>query len=123
VSNWISVETAFPPNQHRVLAMYKGVYGPRVVTYWYDGVNHHFGNPPTSEPATHWHYMPDDDPMPRVGDMVKAEVLETAHIAAVIEKTETLDHAARVLGIDIATLYRKRRKHNMPMRFTTGEKK
>lgn len=54
--------------------------------------------------------------------MITIEKLEIAHIAAVVEKTETLDQAARILGIDIATLYRKRRKHKLPMRFTTGEK-
>lgn len=123
MSNWISIEKEYPPPRIRVLAKYEGVYGPRVVTYWFDGANHHFGNPPESEPVTHWHYLPDDDPVPRVGDLIKAETLETAHIAAVVEKTETLDQAARILGIDVATLYRKRRKHNMPMRFTTGDRR
>jgi DNA-binding NtrC family response regulator len=34
--------------------------------------------------------------------------IEREHIAFVLKNTSTLDEAARVLGIDIATLYRKR---------------
>lgn len=39
------------------------------------------------------------------------------------QKTDTLDKAAAILGIDIATLFRKRKRYKMPMRNTTGEKK
>jgi len=55
---WISVKTKLPRRNQRVLAKYEGVYGPRVVTYWHDGLNQHFGSPPLSEPATHWTPIP-----------------------------------------------------------------
>lgn len=51
---WIRVEEKMPRQNQRVIAKYVGVYGPTVVTYWFDGTNHHFGNPPVSQPATHW---------------------------------------------------------------------
>jgi hypothetical protein len=57
---WINCKTKMPQNGQRVLAKYVGVYGPTVVTYWFDGVNHHFGEPPESEPATHWAEIPAD---------------------------------------------------------------
>lgn len=45
-----------PRQNQTVIAKYVGVYGPRVVNYWFDGTNDHFGDPITlaSEPATHW---------------------------------------------------------------------
>lgn len=58
---WISVKDRYPENGARVLAKYEGVYGPTVVTYWYDGINHHFGDPPFSNPATHWCPIPQND--------------------------------------------------------------
>lgn len=61
--------------------------------------------------------------MSNIGDNVTIEQLEREHIAAIVEKTPTLDQAARILGIDIATLFRKRKRYKMPMRFSTGEKK
>jgi NtrC-family two-component system response regulator AlgB len=38
------------------------------------------------------------------------EEMEAAHIRTIVERTESLTEAARVLGIDQATLYRKRKK-------------
>jgi len=64
-SQWISVKEKLPRQNQRVLAKYEGVYGPRVVTFWTDGpqtkdgVNTHFGEPPASEPATHWAPLPE----------------------------------------------------------------
>jgi NtrC-family two-component system response regulator AlgB len=46
----------------------------------------------------------------RVGANVSVEELETAHIKKVIANSKTLEEAATVLGIDAATLYRKRKK-------------
>lgn len=41
------------------------------------------------------------------------EELEKAHIAAVLASSSTLDLAARTLGIDTSTLYRKRKQYNL----------
>jgi transcriptional regulator with PAS, ATPase and Fis domain len=38
--------------------------------------------------------------------------LEAYHIKLVLEKSRTIDEAANTLGIDHATLYRKRRRAN-----------
>jgi two-component system, NtrC family, response regulator AlgB len=46
----------------------------------------------------------------RIGGKVSLEELETAHIKKVIANTKTLEEAAGVLGIDAATLYRKRKR-------------
>jgi len=45
-----------------------------------------------------------------VGARVSLEELENEHIGRVIEQTATLEEAARILGIDQATLYRRRKK-------------
>ncbi len=45
-----------------------------------------------------------------IGARISLEELENEPIARVIEQTSTLEEAARILGIDPATLYRKRKK-------------
>jgi NtrC-family two-component system response regulator AlgB len=45
-----------------------------------------------------------------IGGKFTVEQIESEHIQRVIENTRTLDQAAEVLGIDPATLYRKRKK-------------
>jgi NtrC-family two-component system response regulator AlgB len=50
-------------------------------------------------------------PPPRVGGDVSLEALEQEHIERVVARAATLDEAARILGIDPATLYRKRKKY------------
>ncbi|WP_375740843.1 sigma-54-dependent response regulator transcription factor AlgB [Pseudomonas boanensis] len=50
---------------------------------------------------------------PRVGDPMSLEELERAHIAGVLAVSETLDQAARTLGIDSSTLYRKRKLYGL----------
>ena len=50
------------------------------------------------------------DDLPQVGSLVSLEKLEQAHVGKVIERTSTLTEAAQILGIDQATLYRKRKK-------------
>ncbi len=50
---------------------------------------------------------------PRVGESLSLEQLEKAHIAAVMATSETLDQAARTLGIDASTLYRKRKQYGL----------
>ena len=47
---------------------------------------------------------------PRIGAEMSLEELERAHIASVLANSETLDQAARTLGIDASTLYRKRKQ-------------
>lgn len=49
----------------------------------------------------------------QVGELVSLETVEEAHVRRVVEATETLDKAAEVLGIDPATLYRKRKKYGL----------
>ena len=46
----------------------------------------------------------------QIGALVSMEQLEEAHIRKVLERTANLAQAAQVLGIDQATLYRKRKK-------------
>ena len=45
-----------------------------------------------------------------VGSLVSMKQLEEAHLRKVLEQTANFAEAARVLGIDQATLYRKRKK-------------
>jgi NtrC-family two-component system response regulator AlgB len=46
----------------------------------------------------------------QVGALISMEQLEEAHLRKVLERTANLAEAAQVLGIDQATLYRKRKK-------------
>jgi len=48
-----------------------------------------------------------------VGDSISLDQLEEAHIRRVLAATKSLDEAAEVLGIDSATLYRKRKKYGI----------
>jgi two-component system, NtrC family, response regulator AlgB len=58
-------------------------------------------------------HQPDQHPEAdgvRVGARVTLEQLESEHILRVVEQAATLEEAAQILGIDPATLYRKRKK-------------
>jgi NtrC-family two-component system response regulator AlgB len=46
----------------------------------------------------------------QVGSLVSIEKLEEAHLRKILERTPSLSEAAEILGIDQATLYRKRKK-------------
>lgn len=46
----------------------------------------------------------------RVGAMVSLQELENEHIARVTQQAATIEEAARILGVDPATLYRKKKK-------------
>ena len=46
----------------------------------------------------------------QLGARVSLEELEAEHIARVIDQTASLEEAARIIGINPATLYRKRKK-------------
>jgi NtrC-family two-component system response regulator AlgB len=48
--------------------------------------------------------------LPQVGSLISLEKLEEAHLRKILEKTPSLSEAAGILGIDQATLYRKRKK-------------
>jgi two-component system, NtrC family, response regulator AlgB len=50
-----------------------------------------------------------DSPM-QVGSFISLDKLEEAHLRKIIERTSSLADAAEILGIDQATLYRKRKK-------------
>jgi NtrC-family two-component system response regulator AlgB len=53
---------------------------------------------------------PSDASRVQVGATVSLEELESRHIARVLQQASTMEEAARILGIDPATLYRKRKK-------------
>ena len=44
------------------------------------------------------------------GRPMTLEQLETEHIRLILERSPTLEDAARILGIDPSTLYRKRKQ-------------
>ena len=45
-----------------------------------------------------------------IGSLISIEKLEEVHLRKVLSRTANLTEAAEVLGIDQATLYRKRKK-------------
>jgi NtrC-family two-component system response regulator AlgB len=51
-----------------------------------------------------------DGTLTAAGAMISLEKLEEIHIRRVLQQTKSLAEAAEVLGIDQATLYRKRKK-------------
>jgi NtrC-family two-component system response regulator AlgB len=48
--------------------------------------------------------------LPQIGSIISLEKLEEAHMRKILERTQSLTQAAEILGIDQATLYRKRKK-------------
>jgi len=50
---------------------------------------------------------------PGLGDLVSLSVIEESHIRRVIAETKTLQEASEVLGIDQATLWRKRKQYGI----------
>ncbi|HKK19115.1 MAG TPA: helix-turn-helix domain-containing protein, partial [Opitutales bacterium] len=47
------------------------------------------------------------------GQQVSLKEIEEAHIRNVVENTDNFEQAARILQIDTATLYRKRKKMDL----------
>ncbi len=58
------------------------------------------------------HLAPAPSP-PQVGDLVSLETIEEMHIRQVLAATKSLEEAARVLGLDPATLWRRRKKYGV----------
>ena len=52
-------------------------------------------------------------PDPSLGALVSLDTLEELHIRRVLAATKSLDEAAEVLGIDAATLWRRRKKYGI----------
>ena len=50
---------------------------------------------------------------PRAGSMISLEKLDESHVRKILEQTSNLSEAADILGIDRATLYRKRKQLGM----------
>jgi NtrC-family two-component system response regulator AlgB len=50
---------------------------------------------------------------PRAGDHISIADLERSHITALIANIDSLDEAAKLLGIDVSTLYRKRKQYGI----------
>ncbi|MFI5380175.1 MAG: sigma-54-dependent transcriptional regulator [Tepidisphaerales bacterium] len=50
---------------------------------------------------------------PKLGDPVPFDQIEAVHIRRVIAASKTMDEAAQTLGVDAATLWRKRKKHGI----------
>ncbi|HVH07413.1 MAG TPA: helix-turn-helix domain-containing protein, partial [Myxococcota bacterium] len=50
---------------------------------------------------------------PRVGGDVTIDALEREHVARVLARAATLEEAARTLGIDESTLWRKRKRYGL----------
>jgi NtrC-family two-component system response regulator AlgB len=61
--------------------------------------------------------MPGGRPMaitgPDLGDHVSLEAIEREHLARVVATSDSFEAAARVLGIDVTTLQRKRKKYGL----------
>lgn len=51
--------------------------------------------------------------VPHVGAMVTLDELEEAHIRRILSATDTLEEAAETLGIDPATLWRRRKRYGL----------
>lgn len=56
-----------------------------------------------------------------IGGQFSLEEIENAHLLRVLETSSTLAAAAMVLGIDEATLYRKRKKLSLPIQSSNGK--
>ena len=50
---------------------------------------------------------------PSLGDPVSLEQIEEVHVRRVLARTRSLEEAAEVLGIDLATLWRRRKKYGI----------
>ncbi len=60
-------------------------------------------------------------PQPSDPNLISLEALERRHIAYVIARTKTLKEAAFVLGVNMSTLWRKRKNYGLLSRAATVE--
>ncbi|MGD0139779.1 MAG: sigma-54 dependent transcriptional regulator [Tepidisphaeraceae bacterium] len=58
-------------------------------------------------------FLPNNSPEMELGDAVTMDKLEEVHIRRVVARTKSLEEAARVLGMDPATLWRRRKKYGI----------
>jgi NtrC-family two-component system response regulator AlgB len=56
---------------------------------------------------------PERKARPRIGDALSLEDVERSHIRAVISSSASFEAAAATLGIDVSTLYRKRKEYGL----------
>ena len=52
-------------------------------------------------------------PMPHIGDRVSLQTIEELHIRRVLASTTSMDEAAKILGMDPVTLWRRRKQYGM----------
>jgi NtrC-family two-component system response regulator AlgB len=58
-------------------------------------------------------FLPNNAPEMELGDAIPVDKLEEVHIRRVLARSKTLEEAASVLGIDPATLWRRRKKYGI----------
>ncbi len=58
-------------------------------------------------------FKPSETIAAQVGDAISLDQLEELHIRRVLARTKSLDEAAEILGIDVATLWRRRKKYGI----------
>ncbi|HLT05161.1 MAG TPA: sigma-54 dependent transcriptional regulator [Pseudomonas sp.] len=69
---------------------------------------------PDEELGAEWLALAPSAPLPAIpGAPMSLEELERLHIQRVLAETDTLEAAARILGIDASTLYRKRKAYGL----------
>ncbi len=57
--------------------------------------------------------LPSNVTAAELGDSIPLERLEELHIRRILARTKSLDEAATILGIDLATLWRRRKKYGI----------
>jgi NtrC-family two-component system response regulator AlgB len=100
----------FPPRPSRPC---NGGTGPAICANWPTWWNapRSWRRDPSSPPRR-WVSSPPRNPLPS-GISCPLEALEEMHVRKVLASTRTLEEAARVLGIDAATLWRKRKRYGI----------
>jgi two-component system, NtrC family, response regulator AlgB len=57
--------------------------------------------------------MKSASPIPNIGDLVSLEKIEELHIRRVLASTKSFDEAAKILGMDPVTLWRRRKQYGI----------